>query len=484
MNGIFLHLLLAEIRGRLTGATIDGVEIKDRLVQFILGGRALVVSLYPDCLGMYVSQVVERGFEPLGAMSGLVRSCRINAVVQERFMPVARLDLAKPFPSKETIEAILSFYSEAPNFSVRTSAGQRNLFARFVQKEPKSSILDLGEEELAAADAGFIVQHVEGVDRRMAQELDIGYIRQIRSALQGGVVRPCLISSAPLRIGLAETSGGERYPTFNDLLQAALKRYAEEREKRHGEQDRDARARGIRRQIARLQKKVLDAAEVEAHRAAGELILSNLGQIRRGSECAEVTDPRTNQRVRIALDPSMTPQANAQQYFARYKKAKRGQPKLQERIAGLKKELTALYAEPPAEPGRRTRVARKQPVRQPFHKFTLGSGALVLVGKSARSNDALTFGEARPGDYFFHARGVEGAHAILRSSAPRGQVPPREELVTAAAIAAHFSKARKQRNVPVSYTQRKFLKKDRKGRPGAVILMREEVVFVDPGLPS
>jgi predicted ribosome quality control (RQC) complex YloA/Tae2 family protein len=54
----------------------------------------------------------------------------------------------------------------------------------------------------------------------------------------------------------------------------------------------------------------------------------------------------------------------------------------------------------------------------------------------------------------------------------------------AAAIAAYFSKAKKQKNVPISYTQRKFIKKNKKGKLGSVILMREEVIFVDPGLPS
>lgn len=483
MNGIFLHFLLAELRSRLIGALVESVEVRDRLVRLVLDGPALVISLYPDCLGMFLTQTAARGYEPVSAMSGMVKSCRITRVVQEHLMPVLTMTMEKPFPGRELLRVIVSFYADAPNFSLRTATMQRNLFARYVEKKPKSSILDLDEDRLAAADADFIVGNVEGVDRRMAQELNADYIRKLKSALRGHRVQPHLVSAVPLHVSLVAESG-EAHPTFNELLRTAIDRYTQEQENKRRERDRDARARNIKRQIARLQKKLLSPTEIEFLRVAGELILSNLRRISKGVSEAEFFDPRTRERLEIVLDPALTPQANAQKYFARYKKAKRGQPKLEARIAKLERDLIALKSASDIEPPRRRSIRKEQPVREPFHKFMFDSGSMVLVGKDGRSNDALTFGQARPADYFFHARGVEGAHAILRPSVPRGQRPPRDEIRAAAAIAAYFSKARKQRNVPVSYTQRKFLKKAKKGRPGAVILMREEVVFVDPGLPS
>jgi predicted ribosome quality control (RQC) complex YloA/Tae2 family protein len=118
-----------------------------------------------------------------------------------------------------------------------------------------------------------------------------------------------------------------------------------------------------------------------------------------------------------------------------------------------------------------------------FHVFRLLSGSIVHVGKNVQSNQELTFRVARPNDYFFHTRSFEGAHTILKAKVPKGQRPKREDIEAAAGIAAYFSKARKQRRVPVSYTQRKYLKKNKKGKPGSVIFMREEVIFVDPALP-
>jgi len=72
----------------------------------------------------------------------------------------------------------------------------------------------------------------------------------------------------------------------------------------------------------------------------------------------------------------------------------------------------------------------------------------------------------------------------LRPVLKKRQNVRKEDIEKAAAVAAYFSKAKNQKNVPVSYTQRKYLKKSKKGKLGTVVLMRESVIFVDPGLPS
>jgi predicted ribosome quality control (RQC) complex YloA/Tae2 family protein len=61
---------------------------------------------------------------------------------------------------------------------------------------------------------------------------------------------------------------------------------------------------------------------------------------------------------------------------------------------------------------------------------------------------------------------------------------PLDALLEAAAIAAHYSKARTSRNVPVSYTEKRYVKKVRKGPPGLCVMLREKVLFVDPALPE
>ena len=79
--------------------------------------------------------------------------------------------------------------------------------------------------------------------------------------------------------------------------------------------------------------------------------------------------------------------------------------------------------------------------------------------------------------------GVPGSHVILRRPS-RNAVPKRKTLEEAASIAAYFSKARKLQRVPVLYTERKFVSKPRRGKPGQALCTRERELLVRPGIPE
>jgi len=66
----------------------------------------------------------------------------------------------------------------------------------------------------------------------------------------------------------------------------------------------------------------------------------------------------------------------------------------------------------------------------------------------------------------------------------RNSIPKQTTLVEAAQIAAFFSKARKQTRVPVIYTERKFVSKPRRGKPGQAICTRERELIVRPLKPG
>jgi predicted ribosome quality control (RQC) complex YloA/Tae2 family protein len=117
-----------------------------------------------------------------------------------------------------------------------------------------------------------------------------------------------------------------------------------------------------------------------------------------------------------------------------------------------------------------------------FRHFDLGDGYVLYVGKNARNNDELTFGFAKPNDYWFHARSVGGSHCVLRVN--RGQIPPKHIIQKAGQIAGYFSKARKSKYIPVAYTQRKYIHKPKGMPPGTVVMAREEVIMVEPKAPD
>ncbi len=117
-----------------------------------------------------------------------------------------------------------------------------------------------------------------------------------------------------------------------------------------------------------------------------------------------------------------------------------------------------------------------------FRRFDLGEGFYLYVGRNARNNDELTFGFAKPNDYWFHARSVGGSHCVLRVN--RGQVPPKYIIEKAGQIAGYFSKARNSKYIPVAYTQRKYIHKPKRASAGTVTMNREEVIMVEPKIPN
>jgi predicted ribosome quality control (RQC) complex YloA/Tae2 family protein len=108
-------------------------------------------------------------------------------------------------------------------------------------------------------------------------------------------------------------------------------------------------------------------------------------------------------------------------------------------------------------------------------------GRLVLVGRTNRQNDALTFKTAAPEDLWFHARGVPGAHVILKTE---GKALPEEAVKEAAALAAFFSQARDEASVPVDYTPRKYVRKMQGAKPGLVTYTHEQTLRVSPAAPD
>ena len=108
------------------------------------------------------------------------------------------------------------------------------------------------------------------------------------------------------------------------------------------------------------------------------------------------------------------------------------------------------------------------------------NGHEVLVGRSARDNDELTFRVARPRDLWLHAAGHAGSHVIIRV-AETGEEVPRDVIERAAAYAAWHSKARNARGkVEVHVCRAADVRKPRGVPAGTVELRRYDVVRVYP----
>ena len=259
------------------------------------------------------------------------------------------------------------------------------------------------------------------------------------------------------------------------------------------------------RQIKRLSKKrdaiigdLERAAQAEGLHERANLILANIAEIPRNGTYFDATTWGDNpQPMRIELDPHKSPADLAQDLFKKSKRLKRGLDVAPERLDAVEGEIAELVRARDAlagyspnelatklealgvsatEPKEQARKRRQAGARLPYREFGTVDGSTVLVGRGAADNDRLTLRVARPHDLWLHARGVTGAHVVVRLSKGKSCAP--EVLVDAATLAAHFSDLRGESVVDVLYTPRRFVHKRKGSAIGSVTLGSEKVIAV------
>jgi predicted ribosome quality control (RQC) complex YloA/Tae2 family protein len=112
----------------------------------------------------------------------------------------------------------------------------------------------------------------------------------------------------------------------------------------------------------------------------------------------------------------------------------------------------------------------------PLHMVS-SDGFTILIGKNSRQNEDVTFHQASPNDIWLHARGVPGAHVIIKAA---GREVSRSTIEQAASIAAWYSQARGSTTVPIDYTLQRHVRHMKGGGPGMVIYERERTINVEP----
>jgi predicted ribosome quality control (RQC) complex YloA/Tae2 family protein len=274
--------------------------------------------------------------------------------------------------------------------------------------------------------------------------------------------------------------------------------------------------RSLVKAIRRLDKTIRQTADAgkeqqaaARYRRFGDILMASLTRIRKGAHEVRLPDlySADHREITIELEPRLTPHANAEVYFKKAKKSERRACLVERRLTAARsrlRELTSLLAEA-EQPGTElkrlkaivaalsTAAVSGKPKGVPTddraarlgikpRRYSLSDGWTALVGRSAKENDILTHRYASPGDLWFHARHAQGSHVVLRKERRKSQVS-RQAILEAAALAAYYSKARTSKHVPVSYTEKRYVRRVRKGPPGTCIMLREKVVFVDPTLP-
>ena len=264
----------------------------------------------------------------------------------------------------------------------------------------------------------------------------------------------------------------------------------------------------INNAIERISKKInIQLSEYESCknretlRIKGDLLQSNLSNVKKGSTSIVVDNYYSNEgdKITIELNPALSPAMNAQKYYKAYAKAKNAEKILSTLITKSKEEL--IYFESVQEllsrvttekeiaeirrelieegyikeqKGRKNKVAALPP-KEYFTK----TGYRILVGRNNKQNDILTLKYAKKNDLWFHTKDVHGSHVILET---RGDMISHEDIYEAAILAATNSKARYSQNVAVDYTKVKNVSKPNGAKPGMVIYVNNKTLYVTPKL--
>ncbi len=273
-----------------------------------------------------------------------------------------------------------------------------------------------------------------------------------------------------------------------------------------------------------LQRDLTVSEEASRYRLQAELLLAYQHEVKQGQSSVVLQnffeDEASPSEVTVPLDPRFDAVGNANRLFHKYHKLRRALALVPGQIAQNATELATIeqfladlmLADTPAEVSlvkaevqsagymRSAKAvvgsvagARKQSHKGKSGKQSKGKplppgggvplyiqsrdGLTILIGKNSRQNEEVTFHQAAANDTWLHARGVPGAHVIIKAG---GRDIPRSTLEQAASLAAYYSQARGSTSVPVDYTLQRHVRHMKGGGPGMVIYEREKTMYAEP----
>ena len=241
--------------------------------------------------------------------------------------------------------------------------------------------------------------------------------------------------------------------------------------------------------LERLREKEASFADSHRLKTYGDIILSNIANIKTGDKWLETEYEGEN--IRIELEPRVNPSAQAQKYYDKYRKAKNGLADVQREIESGERELKEVterlerllgetnplilakllktgVSAPKAASGKKEKA-------RPGLAFKRGDW-LILVGRDASENDELLRRHVKGNDMWLHARDYHGSYVFIKQRA--GKSVPLEILLDAGNLAIFYSKGRNNGEGDLFYTQVKYLRRAKNGPKGLVIPTQEKNLHV------
>ena len=236
-----------------------------------------------------------------------------------------------------------------------------------------------------------------------------------------------------------------------------------------------------------------DALDCEKWRTYGDYLYAYGMQVPKGLKLFETKDFETDEIILIPLDDKYDGKQNAQRYYQKYNKGKKGQVHITHQLELNQNEIdyfTSLSEQIELASVNDAIEIREELVREGYLKqkhatkrkkevklniIQLHFGdARIYVGKNNLQNEQITFKIGQKKDLWFHASAYHGSHVLLQNSEDKDLI----EL--AASFAAYFSKARGTAKVEVQMVQIKDLKKIPDAKPGMVNINNYSTLMIEP----
>ncbi|MFW5629033.1 MAG: NFACT RNA binding domain-containing protein [Candidatus Cloacimonadaceae bacterium] len=241
----------------------------------------------------------------------------------------------------------------------------------------------------------------------------------------------------------------------------------------------------------KMQKKDLEKAEkADYYFACAEAIKPNMQKMKQGDEVLITTnyyDPELNE-IEVPLLTDKSPLQNLQHYLKRYRKAKNGYAIIQQNIKKTKSEIESLEKlVARLQDGedididirdRGTSITQKIKQIDRILQLKYDDDWQIYIGRKAKENDFITTKLGKAQDWWFHSRIYRGAHVLARNL--KKKTPPLELIQICCALAAWYSQAKFSVNVPVDYTQIRYVRKPKGSPSGFVTYTNYKTVFANP----
>jgi len=284
----------------------------------------------------------------------------------------------------------------------------------------------------------------------------------------------------------------QKFENINFLLESWIKYRNKEKNLSEAKQEILS---GLSKKLKQAEKNLIsfrtqlkNINDSDKYKLYGDKIMENIWKIKKGDVMFEIPE----ENFSVKLKETLSPQENAKIFFEKYKKQKGSVEIIEKKLSDaenqkkkIEEEIESIKNNEDYKNLRKLAVKeekRRDDETNKFRKFKVAEDLEVWVGKDSASNDLLTMKHSAQNDLWFHVRGFSGSHTVLKTGNKKDV--DKSYIVWAASIAAYYSKARNGGNVPVAYTERKYVKKKKGFREGTVMLEKEKVIFVKPGLPE